>query len=234
MTALAKTVQEARDQILERINALDSTSYQAIVLAALNDAVAFVSTFHDWEFLRKKATLTMPDATGAVTLPSDLDRILGIHSSGATYFLVKVTPTSFMQEKEEAALTESAIYCVTGYTQASTDVPPAMDIEIYPAPAAGTEFTLWYIKSLDELTTADLSTVPPLPPYIWNLVMRKAQLDVLRMQEHPPTTIGMEEKQFITTLDVFRRREALGSTRYGSMGHDPYIASYFKTRGRTR
>jgi hypothetical protein len=226
MAKLTQTVREARDHILKRLNAVGSTDYEGLVLELLNHAVVFVSTAFDWEYLRKKATLTTTDATGLVTLPADLDRVMVIHSDGSNYYLSKLEPLNFEQAVEDTGITESMFWCVQGYAQETTTTAPSMQIAIHSAPASGAEFILWYIKSVDEFTTASLDTVPMLPPHIWDVVIRKATLEALKIQESPPSTIAQEERHLIAVLNLYKTRENRGSSRRSGMKNVEYVSNY--------
>jgi hypothetical protein len=226
MAKLTQTTREARDHILKRLGAINSTEYESLVLELLNHALVFVATTHDWEFLRKKATVTTTDATGVVELPSDLDRILSLHADGDDYFLTKLDPLPFEQTKEDTNVISPMFFCPQGYVQDTATEAPNLQIEIYTAPASGAEYTCWYIKELDEFTTATLDTVPLLPTSTWELVIRKATLEALKTQESPPTTIGAEERQFMATLNIMKRREDRGSSRRVGFMPSEQITNY--------
>jgi len=230
MAKLTQTVREARDHILARLNALGSSDYESLVLELLNHALIFVSAAHDWDYLRKKTTLTMSDATGSTELPADCDRILVLHQSGVDEFLTELDPLRFEQESENASVTSPSYWCITGYTQDTTTAPPTMNIEIFSAPGTSTEYILWYIKYIDEVATADLDTVPLLPPHIWDLVIKKAMLEALKMQESPPSTVGQEEKHLLGTLQLYKQREDRGSSRRSDFLQHEAVANYFATR----
>jgi len=231
MAKMTQTVREARDHILKRLGALDSSEYESLVLELLNHALVFVATTHDWEFLRKKATVTTTDATGVVELPSDLDRILSLHADGASYFLSKLDPLPFEQTKEDDNVDEPMFFCHQGYVQTTTTQAPNVQIEIYTAPASGAEYTCWYIKEIDEFTTDTLDTVPLLPTSIWELVIKKAMLEALKTQESPPSTIGAEERHLVSTLSLMKKREDRGSSRRVSISTNEQVANYRANRG---
>ena len=105
-----------------------------------------------------------------------------------------------------------------------------MNIEIISAPSASTAYVLWYIKYIDEVASADLDTVPNIPPHIWDLVVKKAMLEALKMQESPPSTIGMEEKHLLGTLQLYKQREDRGSSKRSDFLQHEVVANHFATR----
>ncbi len=230
MAKLTQTVREARTHILTRLNAVGSSDYESLVLELLNHALIFVSAAHDWEYLRKKTTLTMADATGVTELPADCDRVLVIHESGTAEFLTELPPLPFEQEKENSDIITPSYWCVRGYAQDTTDEAPTMEIEITDAPGSGVVYVLWYVKYIDEVATADLDTVPLLPPHIWDLVIKKATLEALKMQESPPSTIGQEERHLLATLQLYKQREDRGSSRRSQIAQHEGVANHFATR----
>ena len=230
MAKLTQTVREARDHILKRLNALGSSDYETLVLELLNHALVFISAAFDWGYLRKKSTLTMPDATGVTELPADCDRVLVIHEEGKEEFLTELEPLRFEQERENSTITAPTYFCIQGYSQDTTDEAPSMDIEIIDAPSTSTAYTLWYIKYIDEVATADLDTVPLLPPHIWDVVIKKAMLEALKMQESPPSTVGQEEKHLLGTLQLYKQREKRGGPRRSDFMQHEVVANHFATR----
>jgi len=230
MAKLTQTVREARDHILKRLNALGSSDYETLILELLNHALVFVSAAFDWDYLRKKSTLTMSDATGVTELPADLDRVLVIHEEGKDQFLTQLEPLRFEQERENSTITSPTYWCIQGYSQDTTSEAPTMDIEIIDAPSTSTVYTLWYIKHIDEMATADLDTVPILPPHIWDVVIKKAMLEALKMQESPPSTIGQEERHLLATLQLYKQRENRGSSRRSEIMQHEAVANHFATR----
>jgi hypothetical protein len=224
VVALARTVGEARDLILKRVGALEVAKWQTIVLDLLNDAVVFVSAQHDWDYLRKKGTLTISTSDGTASLAADVDRVLSLHTDGANYFLTKKSPLEFEKFKENTGITEPMFYCVQGYSQDTTAEPPNMDIEIFAAPDNGTEFDFWYIKVVDELT--NVNVVPNFPVHIWDLMQRKALLEALKMKEAMPSTIRVEEGHFAATLERYKKREDFGSSKRDSIRLTEQVSSY--------
>lgn len=231
MAKFTQTIQEARDRILTRLNAVGSSDWQTRVIEQLNHAVVFVSTCHDWKYLRKKDTIITTDATGLVTLPSDCDRILSIHEPGADYFLAELEPLTFEQYQEDASVDSPMFWCVRGYAQDTSTESPSMQIEIYTAPASGASYEIWYIKTVDEILSSDLSDVPNIPPHIWELVVHKAMVECLKLQESPQSTINTEERHFMTTLELMKRREDRGGAHRTRMRNHEEILSYRNRRG---
>lgn len=232
MAKLTQTIREARDHILTRINAVGSADWESLVLTLLNHALVFVSSAHDWQYLRKKSTLTMTDSSGVAELPADCDRVLVIHESGKDEMLSQLDPLRFEQERENSTITSPTYWCITGFSQDTSADAPNMSIEIISAPSASTSYTLWYIKYVDELLTADLDTVPLLPAHIWDVVIKKAMLEALKMQESPPSTIGTEERHLLATLQIYKQREDRGSSRRSDFLQHETVSNYFATRMR--
>jgi hypothetical protein len=231
MAKLTQTVREARNHILKRLNALGSTEYETLALECLNHALVFVTSAHDWKFLQKKATVTTTDATGVVELPADCDRVLVLHAAGADYFLSHLEPLPFEQTKEDDNVDEPMFFCVQGYAQDTSTEAPNLQIEIYTAPASGAEYICWYIKELDEFTSATLDTVPLLPTAIWELVIKKATLELLKMSENPPSSIGAEERHLMATMGLMKQREDRGSSRRTRIVESEHIQAYRAQRG---
>ena len=228
MAKLTQTVQEARDFILKRVGGENSTDWQSLVLTLLNHALVSISAAHDWEYLRKKGTLTTTDATGIVELPSDLDRILAIHAAGSSYVLAKVEAVEMEQIREDDNVDESVFWCAAGYAQDTSVEAPNMQIEVYTAPASGATFTIWYVKHIDELST--LSSVPNIPPHIWDLVIQRAMLEALKMDEKPHHGILTQEKHLMAALGLYKTREEKGSSKRGQFAIDEKVASYLSKR----
>ena len=107
-----------------------------------------------------------------------------------------------------------------------------MEIEVHPAPDSGTVFRAWYIKAMDEYTSSDLSKVPNVPPYIWELIIRKATLEALKINEETASAVAREERHFANTLDYYVRREKLGSARPAGFKHTGKYANYLWNRRR--
>lgn len=228
MVALAKTVNEAVAQILKRVGKESSTVWKTIALEHLNDALEYVGGEHDWKFLTKNGTVTMGDATGIVSLPSDCDRVLALYESGSKRFLQTVDALTLAMEKEAEGVTWSQFWAVYGYTQDTDIYPPREQIEIYTAPASGTVFQIVYVKRLDELTAAD--TVPNIPPRIWNVVQAKALLETLITQEQPANTIKVAQQHFALSLQQAKRAEKYGGVKYNSIRLEPSLSRHLKTR----
>jgi hypothetical protein len=229
---LTQTIREARDHILTRLNAVGSSDWEDLVLTLLNHALVFVSTLHDWKYLRKKSTLTMTDSTGVAELPADCDRILVLHESGKDEMLSELDPLRFEQERENSTITSPTYWCITGYSQDTESEAGNMSIEIISAPSASTAYTFWYIKHVDEFAAADLDTVPLLPSHIWDAVIKKAMLEALKMQESPPSTVAEEERHLLATLQLYKQREDRGSSRRADILQHEVVANYFATRMR--
>lgn len=229
MAKLTQTVQEARDFILKRVGSgTSSGDWPDLVMTLLNHALVSISAAHDWEYLRKKSTLTTTDATGIVELPADCDRVLAIHASGSSYVLAKVEAVEMEQIREDDNVIESVFWCHAGYAQDTTVTAPNMQIEIYTAPASGASFTFWYIKHVDELST--LSAVPNIPPHIWDLVVQRAMLEALKMDEKPHQGIATQERHLMASLHMYKQREARGSSKRGQFALDEKVVSYLSKR----
>jgi hypothetical protein len=217
MAQVARTVTEARDRVLKEIGAEDSAEYQALVLDLLNSSISEISGLHDWEFLRKRDTLTTTDGTGLVSMPDDLDRVLAIHEPSKDEILTKVDPVVFEQVIEDAGITVPTYWCVNGYEQDTTTVAPYMQIRIHSAPASGTAYNLWYVKHLDELDSGDLLVVPPIPPRLWELVVRYAILEGLKVIGGSGKRIETAERSFLFAVDRAKKAEKFGSSHQKTM-----------------
>jgi len=228
MVALAKTVNEAVAQILKRVGKESSEGWKVITLEHLNDALEYIGGEHDWKYLVKNSTVTTSDATGVVSLPSDCDRILALYQSGSKRFLQTVDALTLAMEKEAAAVTWSQFWAVYGYEQDTDTEPPVEQIEIYTAPASGTEFQIIYIKRLDEL--AATATVPNIPPRIWNVVQAKALLETLINQEQPAKTITVAQQHFALSLQQAKRAEKYGGVKYDTIRLEPALSRHLRTR----
>jgi hypothetical protein len=226
--ALAKTVNEAVTQMLRRVGKDSSTTWKAIALEHLNDALEFIGGQHDWKFLRKVSTITTSDATGIIALPSDCDRVLSLYESGSGRLLQLVDAFNFSNEKEAAAVTWPQFYQVYDSTQDTTTQPPHYRIEIFTAPSASTTFQISYVKRLDELTASD--TVPNIEPRIWNTIQAKALMDVLLTAEQPKETIAIAERHFVASLESCKRAEKYGSTKYDSIRLNGALSNHLKRR----
>lgn len=228
MAAFAQTIAEARDRILKRINAVGSSTYETHVLELMNEALVFISSLQDWEYLYAYTTLT--PTTSPITLPADVDRIMSIHESGQDEFLVKLAPQDFEMVKEDSSITKPTYWCHRGCTQSvgGTSAAPSIQIEIYTAPTGSNTFNVRYLKTLDELVSTDV--VPNLPLPIWELVIRKATLEILKTIEAPARIILNEAQSFERDLDAYRKREDKGSTHYGSIRQNSQYLNHYATR----
>jgi hypothetical protein len=217
MAIIAQTIQEGRDHILRRIGSYGSTEYQAVVLEMLNHALSYICGFRDWAFMRKKTTVTTTDATGTIEMPDDLNRILAMYESGTDIMLTHLDPLPFCQAKEDGSIDESLFFCEVGYSQDTSTEAPHLSIEVYTAPASGTTYQLWYVKHLDEWVTADLATVPLLPPFIWNLIIRKATLEMLKHIDADNNKIAAEHSGLVEALVMAAKQEDNGSSHFDSI-----------------
>jgi hypothetical protein len=218
MAIIARTIQEGRDDVLKRVGAPDSSKFQTIALEKMNQALYYISSYRDWTFTRKKTTVTTSDATGVVAMPSDLARILAMYEEGSDVLLTRYDPLPFCQVKEGESIDEPKIFCEVEPTQDTSIEAPHVNIEIYTAPASGTTYQLWYTKMFNEWTTADLSTVPLIPPFIWNLILRKATYEMLKQVESDTRKVQEEKAGFIEALTLATQQEKQGSSQLGNIG----------------
>lgn len=223
--AITRTINEARDAILERINNVGSASYQATVIRFLNNALTTVSSMHDWQYLTKNTTITYSTTTGEAELPADFDRALSVHRSGSRFSLAEIRPQDFALAEEEGEITDSLFFCFAGFTQDTSTANPTLGMNIVTAPTDGTEFDLWYIKQMPEITASD-TVVPNLPVHMWDLIQRMAMLDALKMVESPEAVIGIEQSHVSTFLEQYKRRETYGAAKNKSMRMAPGVTNY--------
>ena len=232
MAKIANTIQQVRDRILQTAGVENSTEWEGIVLYLLNQAAMWIHAFHNWRFLQEKATITFTDATGIITLPEDCAEILSLSKSGGTYKVIEKHPSRFQDIKDSGQFNEPAFFCYVGTTQASSTVAPSINIEVIAAPAAGAEMTLWYKRHIDEMTTADLATVPNIPIYLWDMIAKKAELDALREQKNPPSFVEIEAKILESTLMNYKQRETVGGAQLDCIPHHPGVSNYLARRGK--
>lgn len=230
MAAHAMTITEARNRILRMINAYGSGPYQQLVLDHMNSAQIEVIAEYDWEFLRAYTTVTMPDATGVVDLPDDVDRILSIHEDGADYFPIRVTPLQYEQYREDDTLTDTVAYTVKQMEQDTTTEVPHMEILFVAAPAADTVYRLWYSKHVDQLTEAIVATSPNLPPQVWDLVVTKATWNVLAATNKSADMVRLSAQTYERKLAACKRREDIGHVQHSTFGSPGYIDQYYAGR----
>ena len=221
MAVLAQTIQEGRDHVLRRIGAPGSSDYEALCLTMLNHALSYVTSFRDWNFMRKKATVSTTDTTGTLIMPDDLNRILALYKTGEEILLTRLDPLPFCQAKEDSGIDEPIFFCEIESTQDTSVEAPHVNVEIYKAPASGTTYELWYIKNLDEWVTADLATVPLLPPFIWHLVLRHTTYDMLKQVESDSTKVQLEHQSFVEAITLAAKQEDAGSSHFESIGTLP-------------
>lgn len=222
---ITRTVNAARDAILERINNKDSAAYQTIVVRLLNDAQTSISAMHDWLYLQEYTTFSTTDSEGTAVLPADYDRPLSVHKDGAKYSLVELRPQDFALAQEVEAISAPYYFCYAGFAQDTDITNPLLSIKIVAAPASGTEFELWYIKQVSEITASD-TVVPNLPVHIWDLIQRMALLEALKMVEAPEAVIGIEQSHFATFLEQYKRRETYGAAKNDSMRLQGNLVDY--------
>jgi hypothetical protein len=230
MAVIAKTIGEARDAILKRINSENSTKMQTAVLEFLNDGMTALSQTFDWNWLKKKSTLTMPDSTGEVALPEDLDRILALHTGGVSYSLVNLNAQQFLSVKEEEYLEQAKVFTVIGYDRDTSTDNPQMKIEIYATPDAGDEFYLYYLKRPDALT--DTSIVPDIPSKMWDLIQRWAKIAALRLMGATETEIQGYEKILAGLIEEYKISEKGGGAKFPSIKVLGIHANWKALRGR--
>jgi len=233
MAVISKTIQEYRDQILERIGVqtTGTDDWQGIVLDELNNAVTFVLGLHEWACIRKKTTITASDNTGIIQLPDDVDRILSLHTPGTNLFLTEVTPMQLEEVKEDPNVSSPSFFSLF-FDQDTTTEAVHEEVEIFAAPSSGTSYTLWYSKYIDEFTTSDLAKVPKLAPVVWDLVRQKALLECLKKAEAAKASIINAERNFVMSLNLAKQREDLGTSKYPSIRQNADYASHYKTRMR--
>ena len=236
MATYGKTVLTMRNEILRRLGAENSSQWQTDVLSKINDAIVTLSMLHDWDYLRKYDTLTI-GTTGVVSLPADLDRVLGIHKSGDNPMLVRKQPQDFMDIQEDTSAEKTTFYCVRGYEQ-TTDgeaAVPRQEIEVWPHPSSSTEFKLWYVKNIDEYEadSNELNDVLNMPPQIAALVQKLALIESMKQAEKPERTVKSEEAMFNSMLDAAKARETMGGAKYNSIDFAKPILSHYQTRFNT-
>jgi hypothetical protein len=229
VATISKTVQEVRDQILDRLGAPSSTDWQAIVLEEMNNAVVFITGLHEWMGLRKKTTITTTDATGIVQLPADVDRVLSFHQPGEDVFITELTPMQLEETKEDENITTPKFFCLF-YDQDTTTQAVHLEMEIFAKPSSGTSYTLWYAVHIDEFTTADLATVPKLPPQLWDLVRQKALLECLKKAEASKSDIINTERTFMMAVDAYKSREDMGTSKFPFIRQNAAVLNHYQTR----
>jgi hypothetical protein len=209
MVSITKTIQEARDHILKRVNALDKTNMQTLVLEFLNLALIDIVTSHNWELLQRKATLTYStNADNALVLPSNCDRIIVIKSTSQYKLPMEgMSPREFETTKSRYDFTEPKVYCGLDFAQSTTANAPYQRIEIYNPPANGDTFTCWYIQHFTEFETTDLGLVPNIPPPIWRLVIKAALIETLEYNEADKNTIQFENAKLLAMAQGLKSRE---------------------------
>lgn len=232
MTVYTKTINESRDYILKRIGSEGSSKYEIIVLGLMNKAMVDISQMKDWEFLNKKTEITTTDATGVVSLPADVDRVLAIHAANGDFMLTKVTPYQFEQIKDSSSLTQPRVWTIQGYEQDTSVEPPRIQIEIASEPDTGTKYQLRYIRYLDEIV-ASSTVVPNIPPFIWELVERKAMIDSLKIMSADDQIIKVEQGSYLLTLDRYLKRDEYGSSQYSEISQRPDVSAHYRNRMRT-
>ncbi|MFH2047763.1 MAG: hypothetical protein ABIK92_21770 [Pseudomonadota bacterium] len=217
MAILAQTISEGRTDVLDRVGAPNSSDFQAVALRKMNQALNYITNYRDWSFARKKTTVTTSDATGVIAMPDDLSRILSIYKTGENVLITRLDPLPFCQAKEDTSLTDPTFFCYVEPSQDTSVEAPHMNIEIYTAPAINTTYQLWYTKIFNEWITADLSTVPLLPPFIWELVLRKATYEMLKQIESDARKVNEEKAGFMEALVLAAQQEDQGSSQYDSI-----------------
>jgi hypothetical protein len=227
MSLYAKTISQVRDDLMAEVG-WEGTASQAKVVRLLNESLVDLSGLHDWAFLTEHSTATTTDATGVLTMPDDLDRILAIHERGTEEILTQISPLEYEQNRESDTSEVPKSYIIKGYDQ-DTDVEvPHMEIEIVPAPASGTVYNVWYIKLAEELV--DGSTTPPFPPYIWQLIQQHALVKLMRKASVESVIYNNAQQQYELMLYRAKEREKLGSGKRHAIRNLESVDIYRATR----
>lgn len=230
MATIAKTIREARDHLLKRINMLGVSTWEAVALELLNDSQTVISSAHDWYFLHNIGTLTFSDATGIVNLPSDCDRVMSLHKDGSDYMVKLLDPQSFVSITEDDNVTEPIFYTVRQSYQSATTSSPVIKVEFYSRPSSGSSYEIRYIRYLDEFLSTNLDIVPNIPPHIWDLICRHATLEALKMEKAPNNIIQYESGHIATYLNLYKAREKYGQTRQNEIRQRGDVSVHYQTR----
>lgn len=230
MVKVGKTLEQARDDILYRIGGKVSDDLKATILRLINDATVYISQRANWRFLRKETDFTITGTENR--LPADCDRILCFYIPGQQIFPTEVGPNGF-EFARESDIEDTRVYIIS-----KIDVGPDNTaysyVKFYNTPATGKVLKLWYTRWIEQLTTDDLSSVPPFPPHIWDLIQRKALMDAMRTAAVSATSIRIEETQFMRMLDDYKQAENFDEGTMMEFNVSPDIAWYNRTKGRNR
>lgn len=217
MTSVTKTIDEARNYILKRIDSIDDTDMKTWVLEMLNYAIIDIVTAHNWELLQRKTTLTYStNDDHLITLPSDCDRIIVLRptaSNGKLLPLEGVSPTELEKIKARYSYDTPRFYCSYDFSQSTTATVPHQRIEVYSEPSDGDVFTLWYIQHIEELTETDASKVPPIPPPIWRMIIKSALVECLEMTSESSVILKLENLKLMKMMDDIKSREKLSTSQ---------------------
>jgi hypothetical protein len=228
---LNKTLKETSDYILWRIGGTQSTQLQTDVLTMLNDGLLWVVTAHNWTFMREKTTLTI--AGSETKLPEDCARVLVLHLPGSDMFPIEVDPLTYEREVQSASLDEPSIYVRTNY-----DVGPSgtgrYGVRFWSEPSTGAVFDFWYIKYPQRLLLTDEDDVPPVPPHVWDLAARKAELDAAVHIGMSSTEIKLRESRLAFFLDMYQKEETFGGPKHKNFDMSPGIMNYLTGKGSQR
>lgn len=157
-------------------NSLDPLITDAFINTSIDDALALISTVHDWWWLQSTASLTFDTTYGAATLPTDFMK--------AYQLVINSAPVE--QLMLDQYLDPNASRTSYGWTVYGNQ------IKIVPIPTASTTGTLYYYRGEPALSS---DTSAPLMPavYHYSIVCYASFLCAARRQDEQRATLYMQE-----------------------------------------
>ncbi len=104
------------------------------------------------------AGATSPYPFGTISMPSDCVRVFGLDVQASAADVRSLTPISFSERNEfvgtygQTTGVPCSFYIFSVGVESTTSVTPGT-IAIFPPPAAGYQYTLWYLPSWTDITT---------------------------------------------------------------------------------
>lgn len=201
-------------EIITRVRSLSEHELTELLsdadaLALVNEVYADVWNLTDWPFV--SAVVSRSTVGGQFTVPSDYRYVVALRDVDGNE--VKALP--FGQHARQLRSSESE-YQVVGST-----------VTVFPAPADGTEYTLFYGKGPDILTESDS---PEFPAEFHHALSYLAAGQVLRREADATKRADEYENKASTMIDTMRKVLFGPVTRPFVIGGR--VASSVRLRGR--
>jgi len=204
-----------------------------VVKENIQNALVEVTSLHDWEALQRKTDLTYnedPLCIGEIELDEDVDRILILRPQDTTYPPLDKIPAALFEEYQTRYVEPSK---PRWYTYVAPDhsvdtAIPILKIKLWPTPADGDVFPMWYIEHIAEIT--DWDKVPKLPSHLWHLVALRTMAIMVTRMDMGKNAILQANTDYEAYLARMLVREEYGDDSPKEIRQSMTVSSWYKRR----